>query len=82
MIELQAKIDMPWEGIKKGDKWQVPNLLGLARHQITLGQAEVASSAPSPPVVATTSSPSQEVAPQGAEVEEAPKKRRGRPRKN
>lgn len=87
MISLRAKTDMPWIGVKKGDEWQVPSLLGLARHQITLGQAEVVDDKPSGKATASPveAAPTEQSTPD-SEPSESPqaepvKRRPGRPRK-
>ena len=82
MIELKALVDMPWKSLKKGDTYEVPSLLGVARSEIALKQAAVVGAPTAAP--AAEPEPAPEAAPEAVEATEAaeepttPRKRRRR----
>ena len=81
MIELEALVDMPWKSLKKGDRYSVPDLIGLARSEIKLKQASVVGSAPAAePAVAMAEVEAEDAESPGADapVDESPRRRRRR----
>ena len=79
MIELEALVDMPWKSLKKGDRYSVPDLIGLARSEIKLKQASVVGSVPAAePAVAVEEAQDAESPEADAPVDESPRRRRRR----